>query len=99
MMSGQPGAKRKRLMPRSRWQEQVENDIRSLGITKWKKEAENRDVWREIANEIKNVKTHTHLPEVNSPQNNELLMLLEEAEKFQRVECSALLLLLFVSNL
>lgn len=48
----QPTSNRKRGRPRENWLQQVEDDLKHLGITEWKKKARNRRKWREFIKQI-----------------------------------------------
>lgn len=53
IMNSQIMGVRKRGRPRKRWVQDVEEDLRKMGIRRWKIEAQNRDGWRRIAREAK----------------------------------------------
>ena len=39
--------------PRNRWQDQLERDLRIMGVRKWKESAQDRKRWRSIVKEAK----------------------------------------------
>lgn len=51
MLYGKPGGSRRRGRPRTRWVDDVEADIRSLGVRRWRTAALDRDAWRRIVEE------------------------------------------------
>ena len=44
---------RRRGRPRKRWIDDLESDLRSLGIRNWKAKARNRDQWKAVVREAK----------------------------------------------
>ncbi|XP_070136092.1 uncharacterized protein [Drosophila bipectinata] len=40
---------RRRGRPRTRWQDQVMETLSTLGVTNWRRRAQDRDAWRHIA--------------------------------------------------
>jgi hypothetical protein len=58
LMTVKPEGKRKKGMPRMRWTDGVEEELRSLGVVNWKAKAQERDGWRKI---LEQAKTHEGL--------------------------------------
>ena len=44
--------------PRVRWEDDVRNDLRKMGVTNWKQRTQERKQWKEI---IEQAKTHKEL--------------------------------------
>ena len=40
--------------PKTRWEDDVLEDIKSINISKWKKVAEDRDIWKKVAEQAQN---------------------------------------------
>jgi hypothetical protein len=53
-----PYATRLKGRPRVRWEDVVRNDLRKMGVTKWKLRTQKRKQWKEI---IEQAKTHKEL--------------------------------------
>ncbi|XP_039289321.1 uncharacterized protein LOC120352505 [Nilaparvata lugens] len=49
----QPGGQRKRGRPRKRWLDDVEADLQSLGVRRWRQRAQDRDAWKRLVEEAK----------------------------------------------
>jgi hypothetical protein len=45
--------RRKRGGPKDRWLDDVQDDLRQMGIEEWRRKAQDRDQWRRIAQEAK----------------------------------------------
>jgi hypothetical protein len=48
---GNPGGRRKTGRPSLRWLDCVEDDLKTLGVRRWRKRAEDREVWAIILKE------------------------------------------------
>ena len=48
---GKPNGKRKTGRPKLRWLNCLENDVKSMGVQRWRKKAEDRFVWAVILKE------------------------------------------------
>jgi hypothetical protein len=46
-------SKRRRGRPNARWLDGVQEDLRAMGIEGWRGEAQDRDLWSRIAQEVK----------------------------------------------
>jgi hypothetical protein len=53
ILHDKPGGKRKRGRPRLRWLDDVEADLRSMGIKRWRTKVLNREEWASIIKEAK----------------------------------------------
>ena len=53
LLDGNPGGSRSRGRPRVRWKEQVEEDLKLLGVSNYKRKAANRKEWSKILKEVK----------------------------------------------
>jgi len=53
-----PYATRPKGRPRVRWEADVRNDLRKMGVSNWKERAQERKQWKEI---IEQAKTHEEL--------------------------------------
>jgi len=53
-----PYATRLKGRPRVRWEDDVRNDLRKMGVTNWKQRTQERKQWKEI---IEQAKTHKEL--------------------------------------
>jgi hypothetical protein len=45
--------RRKRDRPKVRWLDDVQEDLREMGIEGWRRKAQDRDLWKRIAQEVK----------------------------------------------
>jgi hypothetical protein len=48
---GKPAGRRKAGKPKLRWLDSIENDLKSTGVKRWRKKAEDRSVWAVILKE------------------------------------------------
>lgn len=48
IFTGGPGGRRRRGRPRKRWVDDLEDDLRKLGVRRWRMRAEEREDWRQI---------------------------------------------------
>jgi hypothetical protein len=53
MMREKIYTRRKRGRPKVRWQDNVQEDLREMGIEGWRRKAQDRDQWRRTAQEAK----------------------------------------------
>jgi len=51
VLLSEPGGKRPRGRPRLRWEDEVEEDVATLGCRNWKVVALNREGWRKLLRE------------------------------------------------
>jgi hypothetical protein len=42
---GEPDERRKARRPKLRWSDCIENDLKSMGVKRWRKKAEDRFIW------------------------------------------------------
>jgi len=45
VLLGKPDGRRKAGRPKLRWLNSLENDVKSAGVQRWRKKAEDRSVW------------------------------------------------------
>jgi hypothetical protein len=45
---GKPDGRRRRGRPSKRWLDDLEEDLRKLGVKGWKRKAEHREEWRNV---------------------------------------------------
>lgn len=55
VLSGEPTVKKRKEQPWVRWLEKVENDLRKVNITDWRRGAAERRQWRNIIGNYYNV--------------------------------------------
>jgi hypothetical protein len=48
---GKPDGRRKAVRPNLRWLDCIEKDLKSMGVKRWRKKAEDRSVWAIIPKE------------------------------------------------
>ena len=46
------GGRKKRGRPKKKWLDAVVSDIRTLGVTDWRREVRNRPAWRRLVNQM-----------------------------------------------
>jgi hypothetical protein len=51
MLYGRSGGRRKRGRPRLRWLDDVEEDLREIGVRRWRTKAVDRNEWHRILEE------------------------------------------------
>jgi hypothetical protein len=51
MVYGKPGDSRRRGKPRFLWMDDVENDLRQIGVRRWRTKVVDRDEWRMLTEE------------------------------------------------
>jgi hypothetical protein len=52
-LEGKPGGRRKRGKPQKRWIDNVEDDLRKMGVKRWRVQTADRKEWREICEAAK----------------------------------------------
>ncbi|KDR13323.1 hypothetical protein L798_12948 [Zootermopsis nevadensis] len=52
-LNGQPGGRRRMGRPRMRWLDDVGEDLRTIGVRRWRRKAESRDDWKTLIREAK----------------------------------------------
>jgi len=60
-MHGQRNIKRPRGRPRNRWQDEMREDGRLVGVKGWKKMEYNREEWKKLLRKARNCRT-LHMP-------------------------------------
>jgi len=53
IMESKPEGSRRREMPRMRWLEDVEKDMREMKIKRWRRKAVDREKWTSVTIEVK----------------------------------------------
>jgi hypothetical protein len=53
MMRERIYTRRRRGRPKVRWLDDIQEDLREMGIEEWRRKAQDRDQWRRIAQEVK----------------------------------------------
>jgi hypothetical protein len=48
MLYGRPGGRRKKGRPRLRWLDDVEEDLREIGMRRWRTKAVDRNEWQRL---------------------------------------------------
>lgn len=48
MLIGGPGGRKSRVRPRSRWVDDVDEDLRRLGVRRWRRVAQDRKEWKHV---------------------------------------------------
>lgn len=51
-MEWNPTGKRKKEKSNSRWRDEVEKDLKKVGVKEWRRMVINKEEWREIGQEI-----------------------------------------------
>jgi hypothetical protein len=49
---GKPDGGRKAGRPKLRWLDSIENDLKSMGVKRWRKKAEDRSIWAIVVKEV-----------------------------------------------
>jgi hypothetical protein len=52
IFTGQPGGSRRKGRPRLRWVDDMEEDLKKIGIRGWRRMAEDREGWRQAIAEV-----------------------------------------------
>ena len=53
LRDGKPMSKRPSGRPKTRWEDDVLEDIKNINIGNWKKVAQNRDSWKKVAEQAR----------------------------------------------
>jgi hypothetical protein len=61
--------------PRLRWEDNVRNDLRKMGVKNWKRRAQERKQWKEIIEQAKTHKRVVELKKKKTPTLNQVLKL------------------------